>query len=88
MAAKEQAVQIRILQELEGVGRAGYAIVDQELEIGLRSIAVPVRDQAGAVVAAMNIGTHASRISLAEMERTFLPELNAAAVELGTLLMT
>jgi IclR family transcriptional regulator, pca regulon regulatory protein len=63
---------------------SGYAIVDQELEIGLRSIAVPVRDHAGTVVAAMNIGTHASRVSLAEMERTFLRELRDAANELGS----
>ena len=75
----------KLRQELDRVGRAGYAIVDQELEIGLRSIAVPVRDQAGKVVAAMNIGTHASRVTLAEMERTFLPELRSAAIELGTL---
>jgi len=77
----------KLRRELDGIRRAGYAIVDQELEIGLRSIAVPVRDQAGAVVAAINIGTHASRVTLAEMEKTFLPELEAAANELGSLLM-
>jgi IclR family pca regulon transcriptional regulator len=66
---------------------SGYAIVDQELGIGLRSIVVPVRDQAGRVVAAMNIGTHASRVSLAEVEKTFLRELEAAANELGSSLM-
>src|SRR5579862_2563734 len=43
-------------QVLDGVRREGYAIVDQELEIGLRSIAVPVRDTAGQVVAAINAG--------------------------------
>ena len=78
----------KLRRELEGIARADYAIVDQELEIGLRSIAVPVRDQSGSVVAAMNIGTHVSRVTLAEMERTFLPELRAAAIELGTLLLT
>ena len=77
----------KLRHELDGIRRAGYAIVDQELEIGLRSIAVPVRDHAGVVVAAMNIGTHASRVSLAEMEKTFLRELESAANELGTLLM-
>jgi IclR family transcriptional regulator, pca regulon regulatory protein len=78
----------KLRRELDGIRRAGYAIVDQELEIGLRSIAVPVRDHTGAVVAAMNIGTHASRVSLAEMEKTFLRELGTAANELGSLLMT
>ncbi len=77
----------KLRRELDGIRRAGYAIVDQELEIGLRSIAVPVRDHAGSVVAAMNIGTHASRVTLAEMEKTFLRELEAAASELGSLLL-
>ena len=77
----------KLRRELVGIRRAGFAIVDQELEIGLRSIAVPVRDHAGAVVAAINIGTHASRVTLAEMEKTFLPELEAAANELGSSLM-
>ncbi len=77
----------KLRRELDGVRRAGYAIVDQELEIGLRSIAVPVRDHTGAVVAAMNIGTHASRVSLAEMEKTFLRELSSAASELGSQLL-
>jgi IclR family pca regulon transcriptional regulator len=61
--------------------------VDQELEFGLRSIVVPVRDHAGREVAAMNIGTHASRASLAEMEKTFLRELKPMANELGSSLM-
>jgi len=71
---------------LNAVRRAGYSIVDQELEIGLRSIAVPVTDPAGKVVAAINIGTQSSRVSVAEMEQRFLPALQAAAHELGLLL--
>lgn len=77
----------KLRRELDGIRRAGHAIVDQELEIGLRSIAVPVRDHTGKVVAAMNIGTHASRVSLQEMEKTFLRELESAANELGSSLM-
>jgi IclR family pca regulon transcriptional regulator len=71
---------------LAKVRRAGYALVDQELEIGLRSIAVPVADSAGKVVAAINIGTQSSRVSVAEMESKFLPALQAAAHELALLL--
>ena len=71
---------------LNVVRRAGYAIVDQELEIGLRSIAVPVTDPAGKVVAAINIGTQSSRVSVAEMEQKFLPALQVASHELGLLL--
>jgi IclR family pca regulon transcriptional regulator len=73
---------------LAKVRRDGFSIVDQELEIGLRSIAVPVSDPAGKVVAAINIGTQSSRVSVAEMETKFLPPLQAAAHELGLLLAT
>lgn len=71
---------------LAKVRRAGYALVDQELEIGLRSIAVPVADSAGKVVAAINVGTQSSRVSVAEMESKFLPALQSAARELALLL--
>ena len=71
---------------LNTVRRDGYALVDQELEIGLRSIAVPVNDRDGRSVAAINVGTQSSRVSVAEMESKFLPPLRAAAHELGLLL--
>ena len=66
-------------RELEKIRRNGYALVDQELEIGLRSVAVPIRNRAGAVVAAMNVSTQAARVSCAEMEERFLPILLSAA---------
>lgn len=73
-----------VLREaIRQVRRQGYAIVDQELEVGLRSIAVPIRDPAGAVVAAVNLSTQASRTTVADMKRRLLPPLRetAAAVE-------
>jgi IclR family pca regulon transcriptional regulator len=76
----------RLGQVLDNVRRAGYAIVDQELEIGLRSIAVPVTDAAGNVVAAMNVSAQAARVTVRDMEARFLPRLQAAARELGLLL--
>ncbi|HTS24047.1 MAG TPA: IclR family transcriptional regulator C-terminal domain-containing protein [Casimicrobiaceae bacterium] len=75
-----------LLGVLKTVRRSGYAMVDQELEIGLRSIAVPVIDGEGRVVAAINVGTQSSRVSLAEMEGRFLPLLRATAQEAGLLL--
>ena len=71
---------------LATVQRHGYAVVDQELELGLRSIAVPVKDAAGRSIAAINVGTQSARVSIAEMESKFLPALNSAAAELGTML--
>jgi len=66
----------------------GFAIVDQELEIGLRSIAVPVRDATGRVVAALNVSTHASRVGAAELRSRCLPPLVVAAHELSMLVAT
>jgi IclR family pca regulon transcriptional regulator len=76
----------KLAQVLAGVRRNGYAIVDQELEEGLRSIAVPVRDAAGNVVAAMNVGTQAARVPIRELEGRILPHLRTAAADLGLLL--
>ncbi|HEY2865019.1 MAG TPA: IclR family transcriptional regulator C-terminal domain-containing protein [Casimicrobiaceae bacterium] len=72
---------------LAEVRRDGYAIVDQELEIGLRSMAVPVKDAAGRCVAAINVGTQSARVSVAEMQARFLAPLRAAAGELSVLLV-
>jgi IclR family pca regulon transcriptional regulator len=69
--------------ELERVAGQGYALVDQELEIGLRSVAVPIHDPAGTVVAAMNLSVPAASMTAAEMRAELLPALRetAAAIE-------
>ncbi|HET7096585.1 MAG TPA: IclR family transcriptional regulator C-terminal domain-containing protein [Casimicrobiaceae bacterium] len=71
---------------LQTIRTKGYAVVDQELEIGLRSIAVPVVASEGRVAAALNVGTQAARVTISEMEKRFLPVLRAAARDLGMLL--
>lgn len=68
--------------ELERVRRQGYSVVDQELEEGLRSIAVPIRDRSGATVAAMNLSTHASRRTIDSMRRELLPPLRETAARI------
>lgn len=65
--------------EIMNVQRNGYAIVDQELEVGLRSIAVPIRNKSGRVLAAMNISGHASRITADELRQRVLSPLLYAA---------
>jgi len=72
---------------LKSVREDGHALLDQELEVGLRSIAVPVRDARGTVVAAMNVSTHATRVTLEEMQDRFLPVLTQGARSLGTVLL-
>jgi len=60
--------------ELGRVRAQGWALVNQELEEGLRAIAAPVRDHTGRVVAAVNVSAHASR-TLESMRRDLLPRL-------------
>ncbi|MFF8610368.1 IclR family transcriptional regulator C-terminal domain-containing protein [Streptomyces sp. NPDC015346] len=67
---------------LERVREQGYALVDEELEQGLRSIAVPVRDRAGVVVAAVNVAMHSSRRSVEECVGEVLPELRTAVARI------
>jgi IclR family pca regulon transcriptional regulator len=64
---------------LSQVRQQGYALTDQELEDGLRSIAVPIRDARGDAEAALNIAAHAGRISTDTMLTDFLPRLLEAA---------
>jgi IclR family pca regulon transcriptional regulator len=70
-------------QEFRRIHVQGYALVDQELDLGLRSIAVPVRRPDGTIVAAMNVGAHALRVTVPEMIDRVLPPLRAAADTLG-----
>ena len=69
--------------ELTRVRAQGYALVNQELEDGLRAIAAPIRDRTGRVIAAVNVSAHASRTSLEVMRRDLLPPLlkTAARIE-------
>ncbi|KOS56821.1 MULTISPECIES: IclR family transcriptional regulator [Rhodococcus] len=68
--------------ELDRIRRDGYCIVDQELEEGLRSLAAPIRDASGAVVAAVNISTQAARYSLDAVHSDLVPAVvdTAAAI--------
>ena len=68
--------------ELERVRAQGYAIVDQELEEGLRAIAAPIRDRTGRVVGAVNVSVQASRASVETMRRSLLPPLLAATARI------
>jgi IclR family pca regulon transcriptional regulator len=58
--------------------------VSQELEEGLCSIAVPLTDRAGNVIAAMNLSGNAGRVSVTQMTRKMLPRLQAAAERINT----
>jgi IclR family pca regulon transcriptional regulator len=63
---------------IDKAGADGFAIVDEELELGLRSIAVPICDRSGQVVAAINVSTQSARFSVEAMQREILPVLRKA----------
>lgn len=67
---------------LRRVRDQGYALVDQELEVGVRSLAAPVRDASGEAVAAINVSTHASRTTKQQLQQEFAPALLKTAVEI------
>ncbi|MDX6525439.1 MAG: IclR family transcriptional regulator, pca regulon regulatory protein, partial [Gaiellales bacterium] len=72
-----------LLAELRRVRAQGWALVDQEFEEGLRALAAPIHDEAGAVIAAVNVAVHASRWSIEAIHDDLLPRLlrATAAIE-------
>jgi IclR family pca regulon transcriptional regulator len=84
--AKTMTSQEKLRLALRNVRRNGYALCDQEFEVGLRSIAVPVQAPNGRVVATVNLSGHAPRMPMLEMQTRFLPPLRAAAQELSAFL--
>ncbi|MBY5546356.1 IclR family transcriptional regulator [Rhizobium leguminosarum] len=75
-----------LIAEFRRVRTEGYAIIDQELEIGLCSIAVPVDNDRGETVAAINIGAPAALVPAAEMKERYLPLLKETQAALRPLL--
>jgi IclR family pca regulon transcriptional regulator len=75
-----------LLGELRRVTEQGYSIVHGELEAGLLTVAVPVHNAEGAVVAALNVGTHADRSTPAKLLTIVLPRLRELQAELAPLL--
>lgn len=73
--------ELRVI--LEEVAAQGWCLLDEELEVGVRSMAVPLHEPGGTVIAAMNVCAHASRVSAARMKAEFLPLIlqTARAVE-------
>jgi IclR family pca regulon transcriptional regulator len=61
----------------------GFSLVDEELEKGLRSIAVPIVDRRGHAVAALNLSTHSMRTTRNEMRESFLPALRDVAARIA-----
>ncbi|MGP1283844.1 MAG: IclR family transcriptional regulator domain-containing protein [Parasphingopyxis sp.] len=76
--------KVKLREAIVEARQMGYSIVDQELEIGLRSISVPVRDKGGATIAALNVCCPSSRLSVEGMKQEILPHLLTAARRITT----
>lgn len=69
----------KLFDILSETRKCGYSLNDEDLVVGLRSIASPVRDRTGKIVAAINISVPSMRISVSDLRHTFAPELKATA---------
>jgi IclR family pca regulon transcriptional regulator len=75
-----------LLAALARCAAEGHALIDEELELGLRAIAVPLLDGRGRVAAAINVGAQAARVPAERMRAEFLPRLLAIQREMRPLL--
>lgn len=82
LTAKTVTSKVKLRGLIEETRVKGWSIVDQELEIGLRSIAVPIHNKASKVVAALNVACPSSRISPEDMRTKILLELQSASQEI------
>ncbi len=73
----------RLLGLIRQVRSQGWALVDQELEDGVRSVAAPLRDRSGRAIAAINVSTHAGRVSLEELRGPILQALLETVAEIN-----
>ncbi|MFZ5917915.1 MAG: IclR family transcriptional regulator [Chloroflexota bacterium] len=77
-----------LLADLDRVRREGYAINDEELAAGLRSVAAPVRHRQGQIVAAINVSVSSARVSRGELASVLAPLVCRTAAQIGMALGT
>lgn len=75
-----------LFARIDDVRKQGFAIIDQEVELGLRSIAVPIMDTRGKVVAALNLGLPALAADAESLAARYLPALHSVQSELRKVL--
>lgn len=75
-----------IRMRIEEARKNRFAINDGDLELGVRSIAVPVSNDANQTIASLNVATSAARTTLPELRDKFLPVLREAAAEMGRII--
>lgn len=83
---KTLTAPVAIKAELETARRQGWYLIDQELELGVRAVAAPVRDRSGRVVAAVNVSTTVARMSREQMIESIAPKLVSTAESISAAL--
>jgi IclR family pca regulon transcriptional regulator len=73
-------------QDGQQIRADGYVVTDGLLETGLRSLAVPIRDHTGEVVASLSVAVNAVRVPISQLEQEFLPLVNEGAAAIGALI--
>lgn len=86
LTTKTKANRQDLLREIRKVHVDGFSVSDEEIEIGLRSIAVPITNSRGQVVAAMSVSLQAGRMSVPEMIDRLLPELEAGRRDISRMI--
>lgn len=76
----------RLRSDLERIRRLGYGMTDEELELGVRSIAAPIRDAMGEVIAAVNVSTLRAKVDIDELRKRHLPTLLRTATRISAAL--
>jgi IclR family pca regulon transcriptional regulator len=72
-----------IVAAIKAAGEKGYAISDEELELGIRSMAAPVFGSNGEVVAAVSVSASSARVKVADLRKRFLPPLLSCADQIS-----
>ena len=85
--AKTVTDPVKIRHILKKTRSQGWCLANQELELGLMSIAVPLRDRLGRVAASINVSSHAGRATPQDMMDSMLPVLQSAAAQIESLQM-
>lgn len=86
LTEKTKTTPAEIWDEIRRIRKQGYGLNDEEIEVGLRVIAVPVSNSAGMVVAALCVSTYAGRYKIDQLKRKFLHELLDASERLRRLI--
>lgn len=83
--AKTITAKGKLREAIREARRVGWSMVDEELEIGLRSVSAPIRARSGQIIAAINVCGPSSRVSLEVMRNRFVPEILDAAERMNRL---